>query len=161
MDVSAAGASDRTGSTIAESLAPSDRPGGAALASTSPDATPREDGSSPLLHLLSTPEIHSLLSSIDAHRASAGAASDIHLNAAGSAAAVHDVPRALAHLPENDRLNPGHAGALLSTPSLISIQGDVQGILLRHMTHEARSGAENTLAAARLAIANTTGVPAR
>jgi hypothetical protein len=117
-----------------------------------------EDGVSPFLQLLSTPQIHDLLQSIETHRSSQDTAAHSHLQAATSAAADHDVPRALVHLTEFIRLNPQHAAALVTTPALIPIQGDIEG-LLRHMTHDAKIGAENVIAGARLVVSSAIARP--
>ena len=120
-------------------------------------AEAQEDSVGALVPLLASPQIHDLLNSIDAHRASIGntghgiAALDASLHTAFSAVADRDVPRALAHLTDYIRQNPGHADALPTIPSLIPIQGQVQE-LLRHVTVEAKVEAERMIAAASLVV---------
>jgi hypothetical protein len=112
-----------------------------------PVAGIREDSVGGLAQLLATPQIHDLLSGIDARHSPHGS-----LEAAVSAVANHDVPGALAHLAEYVRQNPSHADSLLATPSLMPIQGQVQE-LLRHVTLEAKIEAEHLIATATLAVA--------
>jgi hypothetical protein len=106
----------------------------------------REDSVGGLAQLLATPQIHDLLSGIDARHSPHGS-----LEAAVSAVANHDVPGALAHLAEYVRHNPSHADSLLDTPSLMPIHGQVQE-LLRHVTMEAKIEAEHLIATATLAV---------
>ena len=73
------------------------------------------------------------------------------LQIAGAAVARHDVPRALAVLSEFINRNPEHAAVLPASPSLLPIQGEVKE-LLRHITQDARAGAERLIAAAGLAV---------
>jgi len=91
------------------------------------------------------------MGNIDAHRISQESVAATHLHAAGSAVADHDTPRALIHLSEYVRLNPGHADTLLTAPALLPIQGGVQE-MLRHVTRDARIDAESMIATARLVV---------
>src|ERR1700733_12244544 len=111
-----------------------------------PVAGIREDSVGGMAQLLATPQIHDLLIGIDAQPSPHGS-----LQAAVSAVADHDVPRALGHLAEYIKQNPSHADSLQATPGLMPIQGQVQE-LLRHVTLEARIEAEHLIAAASLAV---------
>lgn len=118
-----------------------------------------QDSVGGLAQLLSTPQINHLLSGIDARMSShAGAALDASLQAAVAALADRNVPRALGHLAEYIKLNPGRADALLTTPSLMPIQAGVQE-LLRHMTFEAKIEAERLIAGASVLVSAAAGVP--
>ncbi|MGA2713873.1 MAG: hypothetical protein ABSG41_12270 [Bryobacteraceae bacterium] len=150
MDVSAVGAAG-----------PAIPPGEATLSRVLAPAVTEtlEDSVGALVELLATPQIHDLLNSIDAQRSSHGStALDNYLQAAVSAVADHDVPRALAHLTEYIRQNPGHADALPATPSLMPIQGAVQE-LLRHITIEAKIEAERMIVAASLVVGTAAEAP--
>jgi hypothetical protein len=141
--VSAAG----TGSPILDSL-----PGVSTPALTAGSGTP-DDSVGPLLQLLSAPHIHDLLHNIDAHRLSPDPALlDTLLQAAGDAAAHHDIPRALAILTEYMNRNPEHAALLPASPGLLAIQGEVKE-LLRTVTDGARLDAIRSIGAAGLAMA--------
>ena len=117
------------------------------------------DGVSSGLQMLSTPQIHNLLNSFEAHRSSHEGAAASHLHAAVSAAAANDAPRALSHLSEYLKISPGNAGALLASPAFLPMQGSVQD-MLRHVTHDARVGAEGMIAAGRLAVSGAMANPA-
>jgi len=147
VDVSAAG----TGSSILDSPARLSGPGGISpLAAAVPGTS--DDSVGPLLQLLSAPQIHDLLHSIDAHRfAQEPAVLNSLLESAGAAVAQHDVPRALAVLTEYINRNPDHAALLPMSPALAPIQGEVKE-LLRNVTQDARIGAERLIVAAGLAV---------
>jgi hypothetical protein len=148
VDVSAAG----TGSPILDSLVRLSAPGGMSTPTATTSARISDDSVGPLLQLLSTPQIHDLLHSIDAHRlAQDPAVLDRLLESAGEAAAHHEVPRALAVLTEYINRNPEHAGVLPVSPALMPIQGEVKE-LLRHITDEARIDAVRLIAGAGLVV---------
>jgi hypothetical protein len=118
------------------------------------DATPgkSDDSVGSLLQLLSTPQIHDLLHTIDAHRLAQDPATlESLLQTAGDAVAHHDVPRALAALTEYINRNPAHAAVLPMSPALLPIQGDVKE-LLRNITEGARTEAVRSIAAAGLVV---------
>jgi hypothetical protein len=154
VDVSAAG----TGSPILESLVRLSAPGGMSPLAAAAHGT-SSDSVGPLLQLLSAPQIHDLLHSIDTHRlAQEPAVLNSLLETAGAAVAQHDVPRALAALGEYINRNPEHAGVLPMSPALLPIQGEVKD-LLRNVTQDARIGAERLIAAASLAVAGAAKHP--
>ena len=148
VDVSAAG----TGSPILDSLVRLSAPDGMSTPAATTSARISNDSVGPLLQLLSTPQIHDLLHSIDAHRlAQDPAVLDRLLQSAGDAVAHHDVPRALGVLTEYINRNPEHAGVLPASPALMPIQGEVRE-LLRHITDDARIDAVRLIAAAGLVL---------
>jgi hypothetical protein len=107
-----------------------------------------DDSVGPLPQLLSAPQIHDLLHSIDAHRlAQDPAALESLLQTAGAAAAQHDLPLALAVLTEYINRNPEHAAVLPMSPALLPIQGEVKE-LLRNITDGAKSDAVRLIAPA-------------
>jgi len=121
---------------------------GAALGTTSAVSgdSAEHDTLGHLLQLLSTPQIHHMLSSFDAQRFPQDAAVlDGLLQTAGSAAAHHDVPRALAALTEYVNRNPEHASTLAASPPLRPIQGEVRE-LLRQITMDAKTDAVRLIA---------------
>jgi hypothetical protein len=148
VDVSAAG----TGSPILDSLVRLDGPAGpstptaGALSITPPGVS--DDSVGHLLQRLSAPQIHHLLDSIDAKRFPQDAAVlEGLLQTAGSAAARHDVPRALAAVTEYVNRNPEHASALATSPLLSPIQGDVRE-LVHKITMDAKTEAIRLMGAA-------------
>jgi hypothetical protein len=144
VDVSVAG----TGSLILDSLVRLNGPGAASTPATSISAGTSGDSVGHLLQLLSTPQIHDLLHTIDAHRMSqAPAALEGLLQSAGAAAGHHDVARALAVLGEYINRNPEHAAALPALSSLQPIHGEVKE-LLRNVTETARTDAVRLIGAA-------------
>jgi hypothetical protein len=154
LDVSAAG----TGSPILDSLVRLNEPGATSTPATA-TAGPSGDSVASLLQLLSTPQIHDLLHSIDMHRSQQEpAVLDSLLQTAGAAVAHHDVPRALAVLAEYINRNPEHAAVLSTSQSLLPIQGEVKE-LLRNITQDARTGAERLIVAASLVVDGATKHP--
>jgi len=147
--VSAAG----TGSPILDSLVrldgPSNATAGAAPGITSwPAPGVSDDSVGHLLQHLSAPQIHYLLDNIDSKRFPQDAAViQGLLQTAGSAAASHDVPRALAALTEYVNRNPEHASTLAASPLLSPIQGDVRE-LLHKITMDAKTEAVRLMGAA-------------
>jgi hypothetical protein len=152
VDVSAAG----TGSPILDSLVRLGGPGGTSTPAAAATGTSADSVGS-LLQLLSAPQIHNLLHSIDAHRSGQDpAVLDGLLQTAGAAVAQHDAPRALAALTEYMHRNPEHAAGLPISPALLPIHGEVKE-LLRNITQDARIGAERLIAAAGLAVDGAAG----
>jgi hypothetical protein len=149
LDVSAAG----TGSPVPESLVRVNAPG----ETTSPPAVVggsaiHEDSAGTFLQLLATPNIQALLHGIETHRfAPEPAALEGLLNAAVSAVASHDLPRAIAALAEHIGRNPEQAAGLANSSSLGPIQGEVRELVHR-VTAEARTEAVRLVAAAGAAV---------
>src|SRR5579864_2447694 len=120
---------------------------------------PAEDTVAALLQELATPQIASLLNSIDERRLpeNSAAIEDL-LRAAISAASDRDVATAIGKLTELIKSVPERTEAILTEPALQSIRGDIE-ILVRRLTVEARGDAEPKVAnAARLL---ETGAPNR
>jgi hypothetical protein len=111
-----------------------------------------------LLQLLSSPHIHDLLSNFDAQRLPNHAALDGLLLTAGSAAAHHDVPIALAALTEYVKRNPEHALTLPSSPNLSAIRGDVTE-MLRQIETTAKTEAVRLIGAAGEVVGAATRHP--
>lgn len=80
------------------------------------------------------------------------------LQTAHAAAAHNDIPRALAALGEYVNHNPEHASAILSFPSLSSIQSEAKE-LLHNMTLEARTEAVRLVGAAGMVVDAATRHP--
>jgi len=115
------------------------------------EAVPAEDTIATLLEALATPQIASLLQSIEQQRLP-----ETHpvieglLRDAISAASVRDIPAALGKLTELLKLAPQQTEAILSEPALEPVRQDV-AIVVRQLTSDAMSGAEENLTnAARL-----------
>jgi hypothetical protein len=105
-----------------------------------------------LLQQLSTPQIHHVLTSFDAQRFPQDAAVlDGLLRTAGSAAAHHDVPRALAALTEYVNRNPEHASTLSASLPLRPIQGEVLQ-LVHQITMDAKADAVRLITKASDAV---------
>ena len=111
-----------------------------------------EDQIATLLQSLATPDISQLLSSIE-QRFPAPNPSVIQqlLQAASSAADAGDVPLALAKVRELLTLNPQQAEGVPNEPALQPIQRDVVN-LVQQLTFQARTRAQDTVAAAAQAI---------
>ena len=149
MDVSAAG----TGSPIPEALIRLSAPGETtSLPAVVAGLGIREDSAGAFLQLLSTPHIQELLHGIETHRfAPDSAVLESLLQTAVSAAAGHDLPRAIAALTEHIGRNPEHAGELANSPLLAPIQGDVRELVHR-VTEEARDEAVRLVGIAGVAV---------
>jgi hypothetical protein len=104
----------------------------------------RDDSIATSLQLLSTPEIHHLLSTIDTQRFS-------HEAVAVPAVTGHDMPHALASLSEFVTRHPEHANELLTSPALAPIRSEVTQ-LLHHITEVARTEAVRSVSNATAVV---------